>query len=373
MTAPQAFRNTLVVIATVLAAYMVYRSIHILVVLLIAIIIALAVRPAVMWLTRHHVSYSFSILIVYLGVGLALFIISALVIPPITSRLSDYAGDNQRLANRIIDTQTWIETEATRLTGSPVKLFDPEQIRTTVTTTVQRVISALPTLAGEFGSLLADFVLVVVMGIYWLSERDKTIEFLLRLFPIGRRGLIKTIVDETEASLSIYLRGVVLVASFVGVANFLLLTLLQVPDALMLSFIMGITTLLPVVGGYIGAGLSTLLALLTSPLHGLFALGSFVLVQQVENHYLTPRVMSRSVGLDPILIIVSLFIGAELGGVVGALIAVPIAGTLNIVLRHLVIDPRKNEIVHQKIEGGLLLETTNAQPQKGDLIIETTR
>jgi len=171
-----------------------------------------------------------------------------------------------------------------------------------------------------------------------------------------------TIIDETETSLSAYLRGVVLVASFVGVANFLILSILRVPDALTLGFIMGITTMLPIIGGYIGAGLSTLIALLTSPLNALFAFGSFVTVQQVENHYLTPRVLSHSVGLNPILIIVSLFIGSELGGVIGALIAVPIAGTANVVLRHLVIDPRIVETTPQMVEGGILLTPRDPAP-----------
>jgi hypothetical protein len=80
-----------------------------------------------------------------------------------------------------------------------------------------------------------------------------------------------------------------------------------------------------------------------------------VAVQQVENHYLTPRMMSRSVGLNPILIIVFLFIGFAVGGVVGALISVPIAGMITILLRHLVIEPRKEVAAPQHVDGGILL------------------
>jgi predicted PurR-regulated permease PerM len=82
---------------------------------------------------------------------------------------------------------------------------------------------------------------------------------------------------------------------------------------------------------------------------------SFVLVQQVENHYLTPRVMGRSVNLNPILVIVFIFIGFALGGVMGGLIAVPIAGVVGILLRHLVIEPRKEEAAPRIVEGGVLL------------------
>jgi predicted PurR-regulated permease PerM len=143
--------------------------------------------------------------------------------------------------------------------------------------------------------------------------------------------------------------GVILVATFVGVANFVILRIFQVPNAVMLGFIMGITTILPLIGGYLGAGLSTLLALLSAPVYALIAFGSFVAVQQIENHILTPRVMSRSVGLNPLLISVCLFIGSDLGGIVGALIVVPIAGTIMILMRHLVIEPRKQEALPQFI------------------------
>jgi len=125
VTAQQAFRNTIIVLATIAAAYAIYRSLHILVVLLIAIIVASAVRPAVLWLTRHRVSYGLAILAVYGGLGLSLVLVSAIVVPPITSQLSDYIGNDQRLAARIIDTQSWLERNVSNLTGTQVKFFDP--------------------------------------------------------------------------------------------------------------------------------------------------------------------------------------------------------------------------------------------------------
>jgi predicted PurR-regulated permease PerM len=128
--------------------------------------------------------------------------------------------------------------------------------------------------------------------------------------------------------------------------------------------------MLPIIGGYIGAGLSTLLALLISPISAVIALGSFIGVQQIETHFQTPRVMSRSVGLNPILIIVVLFIGFALGGVIGALIAVPIAGTVAVLMRHLVIEPRQAESIPQVVEGGILLEPPKPTA-KEDIIVPT--
>jgi predicted PurR-regulated permease PerM len=151
------------------------------------------------------------------------------------------------------------------------------------------------------------------------------------------------------------MRGVTLVAAFVGIANGIILSLLRVPNAATLGFIIGIATMLPVIGGFIGAGVATLLALLESPVMAVLTFGTFVLVQQVETHYLTPRTMARSVNLNPLLVILVLFIGASLGGVVGAIISVPLGGTVMILVRHFIIEPMKNTAEPQLVQGGILI------------------
>jgi predicted PurR-regulated permease PerM len=220
---------------------------------------------------------------------------------------------------------------------------------------VRQLREEVPALAGEFGGLFGDFILTVVMGVYWLTSRDQAVEFLASLFPIGRRAEIVQIISEIETVLGTYIRGVVLVATFVGVANFIILSLLGVPNPLTLGFIMGITTLLPVIGGFIGAGAAVLLSILSGAIPALLTLLSFVLVQQVEVHYLTPRTMARSVNLNPLLVILFLFIGASLGGVVGAIISVPLAGTAMILVRHFIIDPMKGTAAPQYVSGGILI------------------
>jgi predicted PurR-regulated permease PerM len=208
------------------------------------------------------------------------------------------------------------------------------------------------------------------MGVYWLTSRDNAVEFNTRLFPIGQRTMVTQIITEIESSMGLYVRGIVLVATFVGVANYVLMSILGVPNPLTSGFIIGVTTAIPIIGGYIGAVAVVMLALLSSPLHAILAFASFVLVQQVENHYLTPRVMSRSVGLNPILIIVFLFVGFGLGGVVGALIAVPIAGTVMIILRHLIIEPRQADAAPQHIEGGVLIASREANGASSEPEVE---
>jgi predicted PurR-regulated permease PerM len=355
MTVQQTFRNTITVILTILAAYILFLSARILIVLLIAIIVASAIRPAVLRLRRWHFPEGIAIITVYVLIALVLFLLGVVVLPPAVNQFMSYINNEQGLASRIIVAQNWFEQQIETLTGSQITLFDPDSIRRTVSDTVDKVVAAMPAAAGEASGLIGDFILMVVMGVYWLTSRDQGVEYLQVLFPLGRRSQVAEIIEEIETSLGAYVRGVVLVATFVGVANTVILALLGVPNAVTLGFIVGVTTALPIVGGYIGAITATLLALLSSPIHGLFAILSFIGVQQIETHYLTPRVMSRSVGLNPILVIVVLFIGFAVGGVVGGLISVPISGIISILLRHTVVEPRKQDAAPQMREGGVLL------------------
>jgi putative heme transporter len=364
MTAQQTFRNTVVVLLTLLVAYALYASARILVVLLVAIIVASAVRPTVLWLCKRHLPMALAILLVYAGLAFGIFLLGVVVLPPAASQFAGYLENERNLADRVIESQTWIQNTIQERTGTYVTLFDPQALRTTIGDIIRQIKQAVPALAGEFGGLLGDFVLVFVMGVYWLTSRDQAVNFALQLFQIGRRAEVSLIITEIETSMGAYVRGIALVCLFVGLANFAILSVFGVPNAVTLGFIVGITTALPIIGGYIGAATAVLLALLSSPIHALIAFGSFVFVQQIENHYLTPRVMSRSVGLNPILIIVFLFVGFAVGGVIGALISVPIAGTINILLQHLVIVPRKDETAPQYVDGGILLPGKLKEPGK---------
>ncbi len=371
MSAQQTFRNTLVVILTVVTAYVLFLSLRIVVILLVAIIIASAVRPFVLWFEkRAKLPYTLSILVVYALLLLAIFGLFLIVLPPAVSRLGVYIENDDRLASKIIEADHWVERNLEIIMRTPpdenINLLNPDAIRSTVHRLVAALDQQIPALAGEFGGLFGDAILVFVIGVYWLTSRNDAIAFTLQLFPLSRRALAREIMDEIEQSLGAYMRGVALVVLFVGVANFILLTLFHVPNATTLAFIVGITTALPIIGGYIGAGIAVFIALLETPLAALLTLVSFVLVQQIENHYLTPRVMSNSVHISPILVIVTLFIGFSVGGVVGALIAVPVAGTLMVLARYLIIEPLKDDATAQRVEGGVLIGGQANPPPPGE-------
>jgi predicted PurR-regulated permease PerM len=355
MTAKDAFRATLVVLGTLAGAYILLLNIQIIIVLLFAIVIASAVRPIIMRLKALHVPEGLAVLLVYGGIALAIIILLALVLPPVISQLSGYLQNEDRLALRILRVQDWLQEAIFNLTGTTVTLADPEALRAAIDDIVRDVNRTLPNLVGSLGGIIGSAILVVVMGLYWLGSYQKAIEFLSSLFRLRDRENVEGIILKIEGMMGSYVRGLVLVALVVGILNFIILTIFRVPNAVTLAFIIGATTILPVIGGFLGGGLATFLALLTSPLNGVITFASFVAVQQIETHVLTPRTMARSIGVDPLLIIIGVFFGFTLYGVTGAILSIPILGTAYLLVKFLIIDPRVAAVQAYKTEGKAIL------------------
>jgi len=371
MTNGQIFRGTLIVLATLAGAFVLLYSVRMLIILLMAILIASALRPTIVRMSSIRMgkakngqprtfSYGLAILITYGSLLAAILFLMVLVLPPVLNQFATYLERDELLASQLIRAQTWIERNAANVTGSTVSLADPEQIRTSVTSLTAGIRRTIPDLLTGLGGIIGESILVFVMGVYWLTSRDKAVDFTVSLITRRNRETVIEAINEIETSMGNYIRGVVLVALFVGVMNTIILSLLGVPNAITLGFIIGVTTMLPVVGGFIGGIGATLLAGLANPLYGAITLVTFVAVQQIETHYLTPRVMSRSVGIDPILIIVGIFIGFSLYGVMGAILSIPIIGAFNVLLRRFVVEPRQNTVVAKEYKtdhGAVLLDT----------------
>jgi predicted PurR-regulated permease PerM len=306
-----------------------------------------------------------------MGLLLGIVALIALVIPPIVTSLTTNLTSEDRLANRIIGIETWASDNVRNLTGKELPLPDPATVRTSVASAIATIQPALPSLVGDASSTIGEAILVFVMGVYWLTSHQRAVEFLVQLFTIRLREKVESIVYEIENMMGSYIRGIVFVALVIGTANFIVLFILRVPNAATLGFIIGVGTMLPIVGGFVGGGFATLLALLTgTPVQGLAVFATFVAVQQIETHYLTPRAMSRSVGLDPLLTIVAVLMGFTLGGVVGAIIATPIMGMIAVLLREIIIEPRKVTVSpYTTMQDGLILLNKDSSMEQKPVVV----
>lgn len=350
------FKATFVFLGALVCAYVLALTINVWVSLLIAILIASAVRPAILKLMHWRVPQSLAVLIVYGVLTVITVILLVIILPPVVNQFVSYLQNDNQLATRIISAQSWVQRTVTQITGSEFELgMTPEDIRSSISDLVQSIRVTAPSLVGSATGFLGEFILIIVMGLYWVTSRERAHNFVIQLVPITRQGQARLILNEIEVGLGSYVRSIALVSLIVGILSFIAFALLRVPGAATISFFYAVATAIPIIGGLIGVLLATFLALLSSPTNGMIVLIVTFLIQQVENYYLTPRVMAQSTDFDPLLVIVFVAAGFTLGGIMGSLIAIPIAGTLSILVKHLVLEPRRTAVAPNHVNGGILL------------------
>jgi predicted PurR-regulated permease PerM len=362
LTAQQTFRNTLIVIGTLAAAYLLLSSIRILIVLFLAITIASALRKVVVRLMGWRLPQGGAILMVYGGLLISIVALSIIVLTPVVTQLSSYLLNEDRLINRLLYSQMWLERSVSNLTGTAVTFIDADDLRAAVTDILSTIREISPTLVGDLSGTLGNALLVFIMGVYWLTSRDKIADFIVDLLALRNREKARHIIEDIETGIGSYVRGVFMVAAIITTLTGTALAILGVANAFALGLIIGVMTMLPVIGTVIGGIVATLLALLDSPSSGVIVLVVFLIAQQIESNVLTPRMMARSMGIDPLLVIISIFTGFALYGVVGGIIAVPLVGTITTLIRYLVIEPRREQLKHKVESGAILLNTGEPEP-----------
>ena len=191
----------------------------------------------------------------------------------------------------------------------------------------------------EVGTAVAEAAIavatVLTLVFFWLVENARLQRYVLAYMPAHRRAGARVAWNEIEKRLGLWVRGQLILMGAIGLATGIAYTLLGVPGALLLGLIAAIAEAIPIVGPLLGAIPAILVAATISPELALTVAGIYAVLQLVEGSVLVPIVMRNSIGISPFLILVSLLIGGAAGGVVGALIAVPIAAAVEIVLSRL--------------------------------------
>jgi predicted PurR-regulated permease PerM len=185
------------------------------------------------------------------------------------------------------------------------------------------------------GQGAAALVTLLALVFFWLTERPRLQRYALAFAPQGRRAGIREAWNEVEARLGLWVRGQLILMATIGVATGIAYTLLGLPAALLLALVAALAEVIPIVGPLIGAIPALLVATTVSPETVVLTLGVYLLIQAVEGNVLVPMVMRNSVGMAPFLVLISLLIGGTAGGILGAIVAVPIVAAFTVVLERL--------------------------------------
>ena len=309
----------------------------VLILLLIAAFLAIGLNPAVEGLARRGISRSRAVGIVLVGVLLFFVGFGFAVVPPIVDQvgqLADKAPDyvrelqeNDRIAS--------LDERFHFLDRAKEYVNDPGQAGTKV---FGGVLGVGKVVFSAFFSTLT----VLILTLYFLSNLPSIKAASYRAVPRSRRARVGLLTDAILERVGGYVGGALVIAACAGVTTFVLLIVLGVPYPVALAMLVAITDLIPLIGATIGAAIVTLVAFFVSVKVGLIAAIYYIAYQQIENYVLYPRVMKRSVDVSPAATVVAVLIGGSLLGVLGALLAIPIAAAVQLVLQEVVV-PRQDE------------------------------
>ena len=265
-----------------------------------------------------------------------------LLVPVVRQQSADFAEQLPNLYDTIL---VWLEDTGESLNvdiGPPPTLEviqdwiqDPANQET-----IQQVIGNFGSFGGDLirgvAELLAVMVLTPLLALYILIDLPRTKGLAIELTPPRYREEVVFVAGQVVTALGSFVRGQLLVAFIVGLAGSLGLWLLDIPFWLIIGILSGILNLVPFAGPIVGGALAALVALLDGSLtKALIAVVIFTLIQQLDNHVITPLVQRARVKLSPMVIVLALIIGGSLAGLLGVLVAVPLTAAIRIIAGHL--------------------------------------
>ena len=334
-SARQIVRIVLTVVCVAISLYLIYLLRKPISWILIAAFLAVALSSPVNVLARH-MRRGFAITIVFLGLLAIPIALIALIVPPLINEANDFADkvpgysrdvtkyvkENKRLRelNQDYDITSKLEDEAGKL---------PDRLG-----------GAAGTLRdvgfGIVNSLFA-LITILVLTAFLLGSGRNWVDAIIRSRPPEQRVRLRRSLDNIASAVAGYVAGALLIALIAGVATYIVLSILGVPFSGPLALIAGLFSLIPLVGATIAAVLIGLVTVFEDfPTTTIIWVIWAIAYQQFENHVIQPQVQKRTVNVQPFITIVAVLFGATLLGVMGALVAIPIAASIQILLREYV-------------------------------------
>jgi predicted PurR-regulated permease PerM len=325
-------RIVLIVVAVAAALYLIYLLRTPLSWLFMAAFVAIALSGPVNWLDRR-MPRGLAIAAVYLALFAAPVLLGALVIPPLVEQANELVDEAPQYAQ---DVQEWVnENESLRNLNED---YD-------ITGKLQEEAAKLPNKIGDAAGVLRDigfglvnsmFVLftILILSAFMLGGGRRWIDSALALQPPERAVRLRRVADHIRDAVANYVAGAVLIAVIAGVLAFIVMTILGVPFKAPLAVIVGAFSLVPLVGATIAAVIVGIVTLFTNfPTATIVWVIWAIAYQQFENYLIQPQIQKRTVQLNPFVVLVSVLFGSTLLGVVGAIIAIPLAAAVQISIR----------------------------------------
>jgi predicted PurR-regulated permease PerM len=345
-------RITLIVIGLVLltglALGLVYLAHRVLVWILIAAFFATALKPAVDWVQRKAAWCKrwLATLLVFVAITAALAGLAAVFVVPLVREAVQFADDFPELVR---------DARAGRgPVGGLLERFNILEYVAQHSDQIRGYLSGLtaPTIAffTAAATAVAGIVTIFVLAYLMVLEAPRIIDGFLALFPDRTAERIRTVGADCARTVTGYLTGNLLISAICGALTYVVLLIMDVPFAGIVALFVAIADLIPLVGATLGAVVGVGAGFLTSTRAGIVLLVFFLAYQQLENHLLQPVIYARTVKLNPLTALIAILLGVELAGILGALLAIPVAGMIQVIARN-VWDERRGRFKEEPTVG----------------------
>ncbi len=317
------------VIVVIVAVALVYVLRDIVAIFLVALLVAALIDPFADWARRFHLPRGLSVFLIYLFLLALAAGAFLLVVPPVVSQL----GQAVSTYSSTIESFLGPEIDLDALLAGDIFSQDVD----TVLSTVQEVglSEAIPDvlglITGFFGSVMA-VVLILILAFYLVAEEDALSRGVMWLTPPKYGDFVKRLAPKIRKQIGAWLRGQLLLMLLIFLITYAGLLILGIPFALVLAFLAGLLEIVPFLGPTFAVIPAFLIAISVSPVHAVLVVLLYIVIQQLEADILTPKIMQRVGGLNPILSILALLVGFQIAGIAGAILAIPLTMVIGVYL-----------------------------------------
>jgi len=337
---------TLVFTSIILGFWLLYRFNQVVFILLIAIVIGTVIRPAVAWLHQRGFPRLVGVVLVYLLLlvllaGFLLLLFPLLVEQSITITAAA-PGYYQNLREWMVGYPNQLIVRLSEFLPVTFPSLQPP----TAQQTGQEVMASAGQALGYVilaAKVIFIAIVILVLAHYWTLDGPRAIQSLLLLIPQDRRESISELISAMETKVGFYVAGQGILCLVIGIMALIAYLLIGLPNALVLALMAGVLEAVPMIGPLLGAIPAALVALSIAPNRLVWVIVATVVIQQLENSLLVPRVMRKAVGVNPFVTLLALFAFSSLFGLAGALMAIPMAAIIQLLLDRFVFHPAAME------------------------------
>ena len=331
----------------ILILFFLYIIKEILAILFVSLIFASAVDPWVDKMEKFKLPRWLGILLIYVAFFAIIFLAVYALIPPLVEQSSQLVKNFPGYFDKIGETYQGLKNFSLEHGILDNLNQGISALKDNMATAVGSVVSSV---FAVFGGLISFFV-ILVMTFYMTVEESAMKRSLSFILPEKYQPFTLQLINKVQKKIGDWLKGQLILSLIIGLMSYVGLLILGVNYALILAFIAAIGEFIPYVGPFISAVPAIFLAFTQSPAKALLVLILYIIIQQLENNLLVPKVMQKAVGLNPIISIVALLIGAKVAGLLGMILAIPVATAITVILREFWSTKEKVEKVEEGLEG----------------------